>query len=282
MDEDKPVEIKPNIAWGLVEETINVIIYICIAILVVYIPKAISGQGLIEILISTANTLGADISKKAAYQIIGYLSVFIGFSYVLLKVSTKSATKVILENNKVRVISSKVLKNEKIMRYSDIARITKKGDLLNSGQVIIETDDVTKPIIVNYVNPLDKTFSTAKEIIKEKIADEVAERIQASTSEEVPKEDLETIMSLIKKDSVGKRDLITTINNISKAPNIEDQKNIFKIVLKELTKTRKISKDDLKETIDYLKDKGILGPEDIKELLDLFFTVEESYAGFDS
>ncbi len=276
-----PVElvIKPNILWAIIEETFTAFIYLSIAVLLIYIPKVILQEDLIQVVVGIITAFGISVNQKVAYSITAEGMLILALIYVFIKVLINTGTTVILESDKVRVIKSLVVKKGEIKKYDDIVRILYKPSILNSGTILLETFEVTKPITVNYVNPLKETFERAREIIRDNMAKEVTQKIQKATTEDMSPQSLEEIMALIKKDRVEKNDLITTINNIARSSQPEDQKNIFKIVLKELTKTRKISRDDLKDTIDELRVTGLISPEDIKDLTELLFTAEESFEG---
>ena len=276
-----PVElvIKPNILWAIIEETFTAFIYLSIAVLLIYIPKVILQEDLIQVVVGIITAFGISVNQKVAYSITAEGMLILALIYVFIKVLINTGTTVILESDKVRVIKSLVVKKGEIKKYDDIVRILYKPSILNSGTILLETFEVTKPITVNYVNPLKETFERAREIIRDNMAKEVTQKIQKATTEDMSPQSLEEIMALIKKDRVEKNDLITTINNIARSSQPEDQKNIFKIVLKELTKTRKISRDDLKDAIDELRVTGLISPEDIKDLTELLFTAEESFEG---
>ncbi len=276
-----PVElmIKPNILWAIIEETFTAFIYLSIAALLIYIPKLILQEDLIQVVVGIITAFGISVNQKAAYSITAEGMLMLALIYVFIKVLINTGTAVVLESDKVRIIKSLIVKKGEIKKYDDIVRILYKPTILNSGTILIETFEVTKPITVNYVNPLKETFERAREIIRDNMAKEVTQKIQKATTEDMSPQSLEEIMALIKKDKVEKNDLITTINNIARSSQPEDQKNIFKIVLKELTKTRKISREDLKDTIDELRVTGLISPEDIKDLTELLFTAEESFEG---
>ncbi len=276
-----PIEliIKPNILWAIIEETFTAFIYISIATLLIYIPKLILQEDLIQVVVGIITAFGVSVSQKTAYSITGEAALILALIYVFIKVIINTGTIVVLETDKIRIIKSALLKKEEIKKYDDIVRILYKPSMLNSGTILLETFEVTKPITVNYVNPLKETFERARDIIRDNMAKEVTQKIQKATTEDMSPQSLDEIMALIKKDKVEKNDLITTINNIARSSQPEDQKNIFKIVLKELTKTRKISRDDLKDTIDELRVTGLISPEDIKDLTELLFTAEESFEG---
>ena len=276
-----PIEmiIKPNMLWAIIEETFTALVYISIAVLLIYIPKLILQEDLIQVATGIITTFGISVNQQTAYSITAEAALILAAIYVFIKVLINTGTTVILEKDKIRIIKNSIVKKEEIKKYDDIVRILYKPSTLNSGTILLETFEVTKPIKVNYVNPLKGTFDMARGIIRDNIAKEVTQKIQKATTEDMNPQSLDEIMALIKKDRVEKNDLITTINNIAKSSQIEDQKNIFKIVLKELTKTRKISRDDLKDVIDELRVTGLIEPEDIKDLTELLFTAEESFEG---
>ncbi len=271
--------IKPNIGFGIVRESVQAMIYIAIFAVVIYLPKLLGVDDLLTTTLGILNAFGLTIGKAPALKGLEGLVLISAFIYVFLAVTLKSNTVVLLEDNKVKIIQNSLVKKRKIMKYGDILRIKYDPDFLNGGKIIFETYNITKQIIVNYVNPLKETFEKSHKIINENMAKEVSNKIEAVTQGEVGENQVEKVVNLLKKEIVSKEDIMHTINELSRTTTPKNEKNIFKIVLKELAKKRKISRDDLKEIIDELKDQGIINVEDLKELTELLFETEEGFEG---
>ncbi len=273
-------ELKPNILWALLLNTLNALFLVLLLIIIFKIPAIITGEDVLKILIEGLNLSGLmslDYAK-ISYGLKGIL-VFGAALYVLTEMMSIGDKKILFEDNKIVYSSGGFAKNKKIKRYSDIVKVRYEPHLFNVGKIILDTYDVTKPIMIDYVRPLNKNFEDLKEIITRNMTAEVSNKLKKATNGEIEETSVNNIIELLKKESVNKDDVVHTLVNVSENQAGPEKKDIFKTVLLELVRTRRISRDTLNEVIKELKEKGLLSMEDIGDIVDLKFETEEKYMG---
>ena len=273
-------EVKSNTFWAFLRYTIYVVAIVILLFWTVEVQKIMVGEDTIKTILDMLSASGmASIDyNRLMYWIYG-LIFFGGAIFILFEMIALGDHRLLFEEDKIIYVSKGTFKSSKIMKYSEIVRVRYKPVIFNVGDLILETYNVKEPIVIHYVHPLNKNFEDVKEIITKHITSEIGNKLQEVSSEPVEQDKVKSVVGLLQRGSVKKEEVVNTLINVSQNKTDEEKKNLFKIILLELVRTRRIGRDTLNEVIKDLKNKGVLNMNDIGELVDLKFETEEKYLG---
>ncbi len=261
---------------------LNSLFVIFLLLLFVEIPYFIIGEDIIKIIIDSLNEAGLiSLEYNVFLRGLGILTLIAVGLYVSYKALLASDKELLLEKDKV-IFKNKFLRKEKVFSYTDIVRVRYDPFLFNIGKIIIETYNVNEALVIDFIPSLKKNFDEVKRIILDNMKVEVSNKIR-SVNEEVSDTSVDSVVELLRKESVDKDDVVRTLVSISKQEGVGEKKggkDIFRIVLSELFRTRRIGRDTIKEVLEELREKGLLTEEDLPEITKLLFEMEEARLGF--
>ncbi len=269
--------IKPSISKALLLGIINIIIVLSLVIGVYKLINFLIGE---DILLSLTETLEiANLAKINVNSVIkGFEGVFLigSLSYLLWLIVSLNNLGVFFEEKVLRYTHGIISVKEEIIKYGDVVRIRFNKFILGLGKIIIERYDVEKTIEIPFVNNIESVFKEALEIVNSGMKKEITEKIKKISKTEVEEKSVNSVVELLKSDSVSSQEILRTLESVSRTTPEQSKSNVFKMILFELVRRKKINRETVKEVVKELSKKRVIRIEDFKDIYDLELAAEEA------
>jgi hypothetical protein len=273
--------IKPNISSVFFFSVLNIIFVLLLIFGVSKLVIYLVGENPLNSLIEILSISGFVRNSEGLISLITNIFIFI----IILSCSTYLLFSIIRVNNLSLELEEFFLnytfgiiikKNERI-KYDDIIKVKYKEFVFGIGKLIIERYDVDKTIEIPFVGNIKENFEILRQSIKDGLKRELKEEIKKTGEGKLPEYNVNEIIEVLTKENTNANEIINTFKNISKTqPIIRETKNVFKLVLLELVKRRIVGREVMKEVLRALREQNLISKEDIADIVELRFAVEES------
>jgi hypothetical protein len=273
--------IKPNINAVFFSSVLNIIFVLLlifgISKFIIYLVGENPLNSLIEILSITGMVSNGQGLISLISNIFIFLMILACSTYLLLSIIRVNNLSIELEEYSLNYTFGILFKRNERISYDNIIKVKYKEYFFGLGKIVIERYNVDKTIEMPFVSNIKENFEILRQSIKEGLKRELKEEIKKTSEGKLPEYNVNQIIEILTKENTDANEVLNTFKNISKAqPITKETKNVFKLVLLELVKRRIVGRDVMREVLKALREQNLISKEDIADIVELRFAVEES------
>jgi len=273
--------IKPNINAVFFSSVLNIIFVLLlifgISKFIIYLVGENPLNSLIEILSITGMVSNGQGLISLISNIFIFLMILACSTYLLLSIIRVNNLSIELEEYSLNYTFGILVKRNERISYDNIIKVKYKEYFFGLGKIVIERYNVDKTIEMPFVSNIKENFEILRQSIKEGLKRELKEEIKKTSEGKLPEYNVNQIIEILTKENTDANEVLNTFKNISKAqPITKETKNVFKLVLLELVKRRIVGRDVMREVLKALREQNLISKEDIADIVELRFAVEES------
>jgi len=273
--------IKPNINAVFFSSVLNIIFVLLlifgISKFIIYLVGENPLNSLIEILSITGMVSNGQGLISLISNIFIFLMILACSTYLLLSIIRVNNLSIELEEYSLNYTFGILVKRNERISYDNIIKVKYKKYFFGLGKIVIERYNVDKTIEMPFVSNIKENFEILRQSIKEGLKRELKEEIKKTSKGKLPEYNINQIIEILTKENTDANEVLNTFKNISKAqPITKETKNVFKLVLLELVKRRIVGRDVMREVLKALREQNLISKEDIADIVELRFAVEES------
>ncbi|MEM2121677.1 MAG: PH domain-containing protein [Candidatus Woesearchaeota archaeon] len=273
--------IKPSISSVFFFSVVNVIIVILlifgISKLIVYLAGENPLYALVDILSLTGIIRGGAELVSVITNTIIFILIILSSAYLLFSIIRVNNLSLELEEDHLIYNYGILLKRNERIKYDNVVKVKYKNFIFGLGKIIIEIYEADKTIEIPFVSNVKENFEILRSSIKEGLKRELKEEIKKKSEGKLPEFNINEIIEMLTNENPTSNDIINTFKNISRVqPITKETRDVFKLILFELVKRRIVGRDTMREIIRELREQNLITKEDIADIVELRFAIEES------